>query len=335
LPPWGGTLIRFLAAALLVALVASVAVSTSLAANRDRIPQGPVEPAGDVYGWEDEHGIHRYTSDLGRIPAAARARARRILRDPETGVARSIPLLPEPMLARATGPGAAGSEEPAPEPRLAMAARPAAAPSTALPPVSSPAPNGSWAIQLEATEVSGWLRPLDDLGLLDGRRLYRMPTEIGGQPWERLRLGFFPSLAAAQQAARRLRPHFPGAWVDAANPPERLASARLAIEAPLPLDAGPLASAPDDGGRTWVIQLDARPADGRLRAVTRLELLDRHRLYRHTVESKGVVWERLRLGDFTSLEAARNVLSELESSYPDAWIDRSEGPIDGSDHGEG
>ena len=57
----------------------------------------------------------------------------------------------------------------------------------------------------------------------------------------------------------------------------------------------------------------------------RLELLEGHRLYRRTIVADGVVWERLRLGDFARIEDARAALRALRASYPDAWIDRADG----------
>lgn len=291
-----------------------------------------VPSAGEVYGWKDDQGVARYTGQLDRVPASALDRTLRIRRDPITGIARAFPLHGEPLLARAGDVEERASALPARTPQAAAStlrslpaatiARPAA---RDLPAVASRPPADAWAIQLEATEVSSWLQPLDSLQMLEGHRLYRTRFEVAGQPWQRLRLGFFPTLAAARAAAARLQANFPGAWIDEASAAEREASAGDAIETPERFGPGATALAHTSGEPFYTIQLRSEAVDGRLRALTRLELLEQHRLYRRTVESRGAVWERLRLGDFASFEAARAVLRELQASYPDAWIDRSEG----------
>lgn len=282
--------------------------SPALAGAEAPRAQADVPPAGEVYGWEDPDGVVRYTGRLDRVPASARERTVRILRDPGSGVARVLPLQGDPVVAVARSAEEASTA-------ASLAARPAAPAERPQPAIASAGPAGSWAIQLEATELSGWLGPLHALQLLEGRRLYRTPFEVGGQPWERLRLGFFPSLAAARDAIGRLQPHFPGAWIEEAGLAEQEASAHQAIEAPARFQAGRVSLAARTGDPVYTIQLRARPLDGRLRALSRLELLEQHRLYRRTVESRGAVWERLRLGDFPSVEAARAVLRALRSLF--------------------
>ena len=182
-----------------------------------------------------------------------------------------------------------------------------------------------YAIQLRATSLSAWLRPLQRSGLLASRRLYRRRAELDGRVWERLRLGFYATHGEARAALTQLQATFPGAWVDRIDAAERSAAARAEIRPPSDVarDAAPAAAGPE-AGRGYAIQLDASPLDKGLRALARLELLDRQRLYRTTVDVNGALWERLRLGFFPKLEDARAVLRKLEPSFPDAWISRVE-----------
>jgi hypothetical protein len=278
---------------------------TALAAGGSADSGADAFGAGPVYGWRDPQGVVRYSTRLDRVPESARAEAVRLYRDPGTGVARVAPLQPRPLLAGPPAPedvdvAAAPPPRPAPPPAPARAR-----------PEPRPAAAEGWAIQLEAHALSEWLRPLEALGLLDQHRLYHTAAEIGGEPWERTRLGLFASLGDARAALARLAPHFPDAWIDAAGAVERtLVSEGGAVPVATP---------------AWTLQLGARPVGARVRALARLELLEGHRLYRRTVVADGVVWERLRLGDFARIEDARAALQALRSSYPDAWIDRADG----------
>ena len=129
----------------------------------------------------------------------------------------------------------------------------------------------------------------------------------------------------ARAALTRLQTSFPGAWVDRIDAAERGIAARAEIRPPSELTWGgaPVSVGPE-AGPGYAIQLDAWLLDEGLRALTRLELVDRHRLYRTTVAVDGAVWERLRLGFFPKLEDARAVLGALARSFPDAWIARVE-----------
>lgn len=265
-------------------------------------------PAPALYQWSDDRGVVRYTAHLERVPRSALAGAIRIQRDPASGEVVSLRLGPEPRIAGDRPPVPAGSPGRA---------------------VESP---GTWAIQLEATPLSPWVRVLEQQQLLAGRRLYRTTLEADGRVWQRLRLGFFPTLAAARAAAARLRPDFPGAWVDGVEPRELALSGSQSIELPSPRGsrgdalATPLRVAALDGSRLFAVQLRASPPDERLRALTRLELLERHRLYRTTVEAGGELWEHLSLGDFPSAEAAEAVRRQLQPSYPSAHVESWQPP---------
>jgi tetratricopeptide (TPR) repeat protein len=95
-------------------------------------------------------------------------------------------------------------------------------------------PEGSWAVQIHAAPASDPLPPLP--GPLGGRaRLYGMPLARNGVSWRRLRLGLFPTRAAAEAARRELATEFPEAWVVRADADEReLAEPILAPAEPAP-----------------------------------------------------------------------------------------------------
>ncbi len=314
-------------------------------------------PPGTLYQWSDEKGVVRYTAFLERVPRSALARTLVIQRDPLTGAVAARPLdgSVAPPAVAATAPAEAPSEpvgssvgaaspsgEVASLPPVSAPPVPTAAARTsdsALPPVSAaeplptvgPAPGearGGWAIRLAATPVSSWLRPLEALRLLEGHRLYRVTRQVGDEGWERLRLGFFASAAQASAVRGWLEPHFPGAWVDRVDARELAESERGTIQLPERLaNATPAPTRPDDSSH-YAVQLRASPVDERLRALTRLELLDRHRLLRDTVEADGEVWERLAIGFFPSRKAAEAELERLVASSPEARVERVGRPGD-------
>lgn len=104
-------------------------------------------------------------------------------------------------------------------------------------------------------ERTPWLSPLERLDLLPAHRLYGTRVEADGRVWQRLRLGFFPSLTEAQSVQRRLDPSFPGAWIAQVSAAERQASARTAL---VRADEEIL-SAP--GEASYAIQVGALPLD--------------------------------------------------------------------------
>jgi hypothetical protein len=284
----------------------SVAVAAALAAT--------AELEQVVYQWTDAEGAVRYTAHRERIPGSALANARVIRRDPDTGgvVTSRWGEPPAPSVA-ARGPAPATRPEPA-ETLRARTELPAATPALARRAMPGP---GVYAIQLEAWSISEWLRPLRDLGLLEGRRLYRTAAEVDGRIWERLRLGFFAGPAEARDALERLTAHFPGAWIDRIGVAEVEASRSATMVAPVALVRF---EAPD----VFAIQVDARVPDEGLAALERLGLLDQHQLYRTTVKVRGETWERLRLGFFATVSDAQAVLSQLAINHPDAWVARAE-----------
>jgi hypothetical protein len=296
--------------------------------------------AAPLYQWIDATGAVRYTPELARIPLAALPEALVLRRDPSSGAIVAFRWGESQPLARAAAPPettvSAPSRERA-ELEFTAARRTESAASSRVgervlptpldePPEKLVAGDSGpplYAIQLRATSLSAWLQPLQRSGLLAGHRLYRTRAEVEGQTWERLRLGFYATPVEARAALTRLQTSFPGAWVDRIDAAERGIAARAEIRPPSELTWGgaPVSVRPE-AGHGYAIQLDAWLLDEGLRALTRLELVDRHRLYRTTVAVDGAVWERLRLGFFPKLEDARAVLGALARSFPDAWIAR-------------
>jgi hypothetical protein len=156
------------------------------------------------------------------------------------------PQQPAPVLSdRATAP-TPPPRTPRPAATVASdrAAAPAPAPPTRrTPPPAAPRPALPYVVNLMSTRRPVDLADLDlksgyrDLAvskrgpgevaqvraLSDGRELALYRVEFGQAPklWHRVRLGFFPTRAAAQAIAVQLRAHFPDAWVAQASDAER------------------------------------------------------------------------------------------------------------------
>ena len=83
-----------------------------------------------------------------------------------------------------------------------------------------------------------------------GRQLYVSRTQIDGQTWYRLRLGFFGSESDARQTYNMLSTSFPRAWIGRAEPEEVATASEYTVQSapdsPLPLFAAEeIESAPD------------------------------------------------------------------------------------------
>ena len=140
-----------------------------------------------VYQWTDADGVVRYTAHPDRIPEASLADALVIRRDAvgavvsarwreEAGATLAATRPGQESVARielAIDPGEAAVEPAVVREPVPVEAKVAFAPAPAR--VDDP---GAYAIQLEAHPVSDWVRPLDRLHLLEGRRLYRTTVEI-------------------------------------------------------------------------------------------------------------------------------------------------------------
>jgi cell division septation protein DedD len=71
----------------------------------------------------------------------------------------------------------------------------------------------AWAIQLRAVPAAEDPGPQPPLALPPGTRLYWTSSEHEGRAWRRLRLGDFPTLAAAREALALVASEFPEAWI--------------------------------------------------------------------------------------------------------------------------
>jgi len=83
------------------------------------------------------------------------------------------------------------------------------------------APASSYVINL-ASSIQPFLpESLPQLGEFSTYRLYTTQFNKDGKTWNRLRLGFFKSVAAATAVMNRLKRHYPQAWVAKASAAER------------------------------------------------------------------------------------------------------------------
>ncbi len=213
------------------ALVIAIAASVTLAAASTR-----AGGASSLYEWTDEDGVIRYTPDQARIPASQRRPAVRIeptpsfsdaIADAQAPPAREAPQPVPPAPGSTISRRASVSAPPQPAPRPAATARP----DLETPP--DPAPRYVYVVQLRATLQSEASPPLPPLDLPDGYRLIRTTFEKDGQVWERVRVGFFPTLAKARAMRSRLEPRFPGAWISRVPGATRIASSGMTAS-PLP-----------------------------------------------------------------------------------------------------
>jgi hypothetical protein len=335
-----------------------------------------------LYSWTDAEGVIRYTPHRNRVPSSWRSTAevvqrrpelpdvaaeppqlisRTPVRDPERA---SEPALPPESEAAAVNPrDSAPVHEPirAPAPDPEPIARTAVAEPRVVAQAAVPAPEPdapAWAVQLSASPIEVAPDPVPAVALPEGTALYRVPAQVDGAAWQRLRLGFFDSSDAAHAAARELDASFPGAWVARVGATERTAMTALVTLPPVavaPPDLAPRAPAPDPvakgpalslarveaatpatpsprpiavlpgvaalGERRFAIQLRSVPLAAGPTPLPLLETAE-FRLYRTTVEVEGEVWERLRLGFFDDEKAARRKLAQLGRSFAGAWIVR-------------
>jgi hypothetical protein len=208
------------------AIALAIAACVTLAAASSR-----AGGATSLYQWTDEDGVIRYTPDRAHIPASRRGSAVHIeptpsfsdaIADAQVPAAREAPRPSPPAPGSTIGRRDTVSAPPQPAPRPAATARPA--PET--PP--DPAPRYVYVIQLRATRQSAVSPPLPRLDLPDGYRLFRTTFEKDGRVWERVRVGFFATLADARAMRSRLEPRFPGAWIDRVRGAQRIASSGMA-----------------------------------------------------------------------------------------------------------
>ncbi len=78
----------------------------------------------------------------------------------------------------------------------------------------APAATGSqYAIQIKLSRQAPTLETLPDLPVLLEYRLYTNSVTLKSKRWYQLRLGFFPTAAAARRVNDKLEKHFPGSWI--------------------------------------------------------------------------------------------------------------------------
>jgi hypothetical protein len=232
-----------------------------------------------IFEWTDEQGVVRYTPHLDRIPHKllttvivmergedVRAFAyigsvdgQPVLRSepPMDGPVRKVVVMgPAPLEAR-VAPLEVDAEpfevEAAPLDPESPAASPAPPVGGAPAPTGGPGPGEDRCSAARIAERARWLSPLERLELLQAHRLYGTRVEVDGHVWQRLRLGFFPSLTAARSVQSRLEPSFPGAWIVPVSEAERQASETTALTQA----SGEALSAP--GAASYAIQLGALP----------------------------------------------------------------------------
>jgi hypothetical protein len=131
------------------------------------------------------------------------------------------------------------------------AAPPAARVEGGLAPTVGPRPGEDRCSVARIAERTRWLSPLEHLELLQAHRLYGTRVEVDGRVWQRLRLGFFPSLTAARSVQSRLEPSFPDAWIVPVSEAERQALETTALAQAN--EQAPSAS----GAASYAIQLGA------------------------------------------------------------------------------
>jgi hypothetical protein len=129
-------------------------------------------------------------------------------------------------------------------------------------PLQTPSEGGDYAINLSSTTA-----PPDTAGVptrqAAGRQLYIVNTELQGQSWQQLRLGFYATEHDAQAALRDLRTRYPNAWVVRINTAER-ARAQTFHEAALGPGAAPAIRASSQAASTLSeAQLGAMMAEAR------------------------------------------------------------------------
>ena len=165
-----------------------------------------------------------------------------------------------------------------------------AARGTMAPRVRAPGTPADYILNLQSTREPADPNLIATLATTPGRLVYVSETEVNGQTWYRLRLGFFVSEERARQALAPLQDPFPRAWIGRAEPEEvRLASSngfepgQTVVRSTEPADALVVAATPlgSSGGsldheRILTLMAEARDAtlsqdfDNAVRIYTRL-----------------------------------------------------------------
>lgn len=332
----------------------------------------PAQPwDGSVYRWTDSGGSQHYSHRAEDVPRGARGSLERLTapdRIPPEPAATPGPAVetPAPPVETAAPEAGAGelapleaAEHPAPEPPQEppqaeaptppeppqAAAEPSPSPVSAGPASSRPHPDASpalYAVQLRALGPGESGKALPEVALASGERLYTSALERDGQRWQRLRVGFFESEAAARRRAQELAERFPGAWVARVDAAERNAAEAAPARAgggtapptgssepaarsqstPPPQPAA--AQVPASGDGAYVVQLFTRQEGERLGSVPVHALFRSKTLYVLPAQVEGKASRRLRLGFFSSESEAQEALSELHEGFPEARVERAD-----------
>ncbi len=188
---------------------------------------------------------------------------------------------------------------------------------------------------------------------LVGFTVFRSRSFEHGREHFRLHLGYFESAPRAEEALSVVRKHFPDAWISAAPQSQlgsldntantefgllRSAYARVVTPATAPtprapvaakvasavvkepsLDAGNRGAAPTvQPPQHYAVQLEWSPAP--IIDIPRLAIFEEYHLYTVRVLRKGSAQQGLRLGFFTSAEAAFRVAEYVRPEFPGVGV---------------
>jgi SPOR domain len=95
--------------------------------------------------------------------------------------------------------------------------------------VREPQTTADYVINLQSTREPTDLGVVRDVAVSADRQLYVSQTEVGGEVWYRLRVGFFTSEEDARATLEQLRGQFPRAWIGRAEPQEVSSAGEYAL----------------------------------------------------------------------------------------------------------
>ena len=107
-------------------------------------------------------------------------------------------------------------------------------PQTQLPLPLKDLPLGIYVLNLSSQKQSVDFAKIAPIPLDNGETLYTTQVLVKGQPWYRLRLGFFPTMAEAAAQLKSLKNFYPNAWIDRADVEEQRQAMQLPVGTPLP-----------------------------------------------------------------------------------------------------
>jgi SPOR domain len=128
---------------------------------------------------------------------------------------------------------------------------------------------GSYAINLESSLAPIDISAIQKQGILRTYSLYTTQSKVNGQIWYRLRLGFFPSQQAANEALKEIKAKYPQAWVTKVPQSDRIAAKKATTqptEKPSIMSGTPQAQKQDPQPKTQVRPLTAEKKNDLLNA---------------------------------------------------------------------